>query len=39
MKIKWYYEIRKALTAFDLMIESRVFVIQRILIKDNSQGT
>ena len=39
MKIKWYYEIRKPLTAFDLMIESRVFVIQRILIKDNSQGT
>ena len=39
MKIKWYYEIRKPLTAFELMIESRVFVIQRILIKDNSQGT
>ena len=39
MKIKWYYEIRKPLTAFNLMIESRVFVIQRILIKDNSQGT
>ena len=36
--IKQYCEIRKALTAFDLMIESRVFVMQLILIKDNSQS-
>ena len=29
----------KPLTTFDFMIESRVFVMQHILIKDNSQGT
>ena len=37
--IKWYYQIQKPLTAFDFMIELRTFVMQHILIKDNSDGT
>ena len=37
--IKEYYEIQEPWTAFDFMIESRVFVMENILIKDNSQGT
>ena len=36
--IKQYYEIQKPLTPFDFMIESRKFMMQHILIKDNSQG-
>ena len=38
-KHKRYYVIQKPLTAFDFMIESRVFVMQQILVKDNSEGT
>ena len=39
VKIRQYYVIQKPLTVLDFMIESRVFVMQDILIKENSQGT
>ena len=37
--IKQHHEVQKPLTSFDFMTESRVFVMQHILIKENSQGT
>ena len=36
---QWNHVIQKPLTALDLMIESRVVVMQHLLIKDNSQCT
>ena len=38
-KHKRYYVIQKPLTALDFMIESRVAVMQHLLIKENSQGS
>ena len=37
--IRQYYMIQKPLTALDFMIGSHVFVMQHILITENSQGT
>ena len=38
-RIKHYYVIQKPLTALDFIIESLVYVMQHMLIKDNPQGT